>query len=50
MTGATRQERKRLWDEGPEAHQVDRLDRAIAGIGLIVFAMVGLGLARFLLW
>lgn len=40
----------RIFDEGPEAHDEDRLDRIIAGIGLIVFALLGLGLVRFFLW
>lgn len=50
----TREERRtqarHLWDEGPEAHEADKLDRVFAGIFVIVVLMLVGGAARFIFW
>ena len=52
----TRQERReqarRLWDEGPEAHDQaeESLDRVIGGMVVIVVLMLVGGAARFIFW
>ena len=52
----TREERRlqarRLWDEGPEAHDQaeESLDRVIGGVAVIVVLMLVGGAARFIFW
>ena len=47
-----RQQARRLWDEGPEAHEdgQEQMDRVIAGILVIVVLMLVGGAARFIFW
>ena len=47
-----REQARRLWDEGPEAHDAGQtqMDRVVAGILVIVVLMLVGGAVRFIFW
>ena len=50
MTGTSRKDRRRIFDEGPEAHDEDAMDLAIFGAAMLMLVMLVLGLIRYFLW